>query len=135
MVSGGDWVDFESSFDGPVIETGGETGRVPIAIDDLYLCEKCVRDAAGLVGMEFAPDLRGQVSEQRKQIEALEQEIRAKDRALYAANKTVEAAIKWPISKPTGKVGLAGPPEVAPEIAQLKKSRKRSEARSGANRG
>ena len=51
-------VDMESSWDGPVIEGGvvGEDGivqdTIKVSIDELILCENCVRDAAALIGME-----------------------------------------------------------------------------------
>lgn len=52
-------VDFEAAYDGPVIE-----GSQRVYIDDLVLCEGCVREAARLVGMV----------EETKRIAALERE-------------------------------------------------------------
>jgi hypothetical protein len=50
-------IDFESSWDGPVVEGGamGENGqvisRIPVSIDELILCEDCVREGASLLGL------------------------------------------------------------------------------------
>lgn len=57
-------VDFGVSWDGPVIGEGD--GRS--FIDDLVLCEKCVRDAAALVGA-------GDVTEQAARVAMLESEL------------------------------------------------------------
>lgn len=50
-------IDFESSWDGPVIKDGimGENGeisqRVPVSIDELIVCEDCIEAAAKMLGM------------------------------------------------------------------------------------
>lgn len=52
-------VDFESSWDGPVIEGGimTEGGLVqtnlPVAIDELVICEDCLAAGAKLLGMDY----------------------------------------------------------------------------------
>lgn len=136
MVSGGQWVDFEAAWDGPVLDTGEGNSRVAVSIDDLVVCEKCVRQAGELIGLENAPDLRGQISEQRKEIEELRKEVRAKDRTISNMNATVETAIKFPIHRPSGKPKITGPKEVDEGLKKLRLSRKQSEERkpSGTNR-
>jgi hypothetical protein len=51
-------VDFEVAYDGPVIP-----GAVPRPIDDLIVCEKCLADAAKLIGLTREDMLRAQVDE------------------------------------------------------------------------
>lgn len=53
-------VDFEVAWDGPVISH--ESG-LRLQIDDLFICEDCLRSAAGLLGMVYEddPDLRKQL--------------------------------------------------------------------------
>src|SRR5882757_6391471 len=46
-------VDFEAAYDGPVLNA---TGEAPMQVDDLIICENCVRNAATLVGMIEASD-------------------------------------------------------------------------------
>lgn len=46
-------VDMEAYWDGPVTEPKGD-GHDAVAIDDLILCEACVREAASLLP-EYAP--------------------------------------------------------------------------------
>jgi hypothetical protein len=55
-------VDLEASYDGPVVEGGiiGEDGErqdtIKVSIDELVLCELCLREAAGLIGMVDGDD-------------------------------------------------------------------------------
>lgn len=61
-------VDFEAYWDGPVIN-----GSVKVAIDDLIVCENCVKRAAELLGMtEGAED---KLAKQRSEIERLKGDL------------------------------------------------------------
>lgn len=117
------FVDYEAAYDGPVIPGAGD----PVAIDDMILCEDCVKSAARLVGFEPGADLRGKISEQRKRIEELEKEVRAKDKAIVHLNDTVDGIIDFPIKRPGGKSRTIGPDHRKEELAQVRKSRARSE--------
>lgn len=50
-------VDYQAAYDGPVVEGGiiGENGevldRIAVTIDELVLCEECLRTGAELIGM------------------------------------------------------------------------------------
>lgn len=44
-------VDFGAAWDGPMIPSEHIAGHQPISVDDLIVCEECVRAAAELVGM------------------------------------------------------------------------------------
>jgi hypothetical protein len=50
-------VDFEAAWDGPVFEgegvhtgDGGARSKLPVGIDDLVICEDCLKSAAKLLG-------------------------------------------------------------------------------------
>ena len=76
-------VDFTASWDGPVVENGivGENGEVAtsvkVSIDELILCEDCVREAARLVGMvepseaDEVERLRGMLRERSEELAGL----------------------------------------------------------------
>lgn len=57
-------VDFGAFYDGPVMQAA--IGTLPHVIDDLILCEDCLRDAGRLVGL-------GDATQLNERIEALEQ--------------------------------------------------------------
>lgn len=42
-------IDFEVCYDGPIL---GGPGSIPYQVDDLILCEKCIENAAKLVGLK-----------------------------------------------------------------------------------
>lgn len=44
-------VDFDTVYDGPVVGGDPEAGIPGTPIDDLVLCERCLRDAGALVGL------------------------------------------------------------------------------------
>lgn len=95
------FVDFDAAYDGPVIP-GTPT---PVPIDDLILCEDCVRRAAELL------DLHGE----EKTIRELEQivldqqaEIAAKDKIIVGAKATIEELVDHPVAKAPGKPALVG---------------------------
>lgn len=49
-------VDFGAAWDGPMIPSEHIAGHQPVSIDDLILCDECVRAAARLIGMEDRDD-------------------------------------------------------------------------------
>lgn len=122
------FVDFEASYDGPVIP--GTSSNV--SIDDLIICEDCAKACANQIGYENGADLRGELSEQRKQIEELEKQIRAKDKTIVNLNSTVEAVIDFPPKKTSGNASIIGPASRKDELAQVKKSRHRSQRQKAA---
>lgn len=83
-------VDFEASYDGPIVEGGyaGEDGRVethiPVSIDDLIICDKCLTDAARLIGLGDVERLTAQLADK-------ERELAEKDHQLRNAGSEVQA--------------------------------------------
>lgn len=87
-------VDLDAAYDGPVLE-----GSVRVAIDDLILCEECLTQAAGLIGLVNPGDqaaelerFRAQVAEQDERllrqktyVDRLEEAVAAKPAPAKAA--------------------------------------------------
>lgn len=91
-------IDFESSWDGPVISEGimGENGviaqRVPVSIDELVICEDCLSAAARMLGMDFKH------AEKLKELRDAVQAAEERARGLEVHNQQMAAALA---SKPT----------------------------------
>jgi hypothetical protein len=86
-------IDFESSWDGPLIEGGTQDregnviSRIPVSIDELVLCEECIAAAAAELG--FSRDEAEKVKELRKQI----RELKASNAGLTDYNAKLEGAL------------------------------------------
>lgn len=72
-------VDFEASYDGPVIE-----GAPRVVIDELILCEACLTLAARQIGL-------GDVAAVEQEVALVANELRDTQDVLAQANATVEA--------------------------------------------
>lgn len=69
-------VDLEAAWDGPTFDSGvatdhGVVRNLTVAIDDLILCENCLRDAGRLVDLEDAAELKAEVEKRDEQLENL----------------------------------------------------------------
>jgi hypothetical protein len=88
-------VDFEAAWEGPTFKEGiaGEDGEIlnaiPVSIDDLILCEDCLRAAAALIGLKD-PD---EVSEYAEQLETQRDELLEKVRGFERHSANLEASI------------------------------------------
>lgn len=88
-------VDFESHWEGPMFREGvmGEDGEISntinVSIDDLVLCEDCLRAAAKLIGL-VDPD---EVAEYAEQLEKRADDLLERNRGLEEHNKQLKAAI------------------------------------------
>lgn len=78
-------VEFPAAFDGPVVNQLAvvtEPGVEAIAIDDLVLCERCLKVAAKIIGFVYAPDLVAELDAEREKTAKLEAELSDSNRAL-----------------------------------------------------
>lgn len=87
-------VDLEVAWDGPTLTEGVATGEgiqntVAVTIDDLVLCEECVRCAAGLIDM-VDPDTQSAELEQLRESNRL---LVEKVRGLEDYASRMEAAV------------------------------------------
>lgn len=64
-------VDLEASYDGPVI-AGADPDHPPVVIDELVLCEGCLREAAKLIGLKDWAELQEQVDALQARNEQME---------------------------------------------------------------
>lgn len=120
--STGNHVDFEAFYDGPVIEKDG----TKIPVDDLILCEECVRRAGELLGM-IDPKRALNVEEEAKaQLDAMKVELTAKDRVISDLQHTMKELVDHPVKRPGGRPRIRGVPKDVK--AQLTKREERSEA-------
>lgn len=100
------FVDFEVFWDGPVVPLEGKHderfAKPSVAIDDLFICEDCMKQAAGLIGL-------GDVEEAVAELEGLRAEVLELRRERLESNKRLEAvsgalegrkAVPKPESKP-----------------------------------
>ncbi|MBS1863020.1 MAG: hypothetical protein JSS68_15065 [Actinobacteria bacterium] len=97
----GRFIDFEVAYDGPVIP--GSPANIPI--DDLILCEDCVRRSAELL------DLHGEqatIAELQQIVLDQQAEIEGKDKMLTGALATIEELQDFPVKRPAGKPALVG---------------------------
>lgn len=64
-------VDFDAAYDGPVIPGTPE----PICIDDLVLCESCMREAARLLGLVDWAEAGEQIATLKTQLATAEETL------------------------------------------------------------
>jgi hypothetical protein len=85
-------VDFGAAWNGPAFPDDGSTGVVGgkvMTIDDLVICEDCLKIAAGLIGFEDPGDTRRHVAEAEQAAEELRERLHG---ALAYVAKLEEAA-------------------------------------------
>jgi len=72
------YVDCDAAWDGPVVNQVAsvmEPGVDPMAIDDLILCEDCIVEIAGLVGLSRDEEAQRKLTEQGAVIAGQDQQI------------------------------------------------------------
>lgn len=72
-------IQFPAAFDGPVLNQNEKllgSGVEVQAIDELVLCEKCLKAAAKLIGLQNVPDLLAEREAQKLEMEHVEEELR-----------------------------------------------------------
>lgn len=94
------YVDFESSWDGPIVDEGN---GMKISIDDLVICETCLLAAANMNGLDSTKDLKNENLELGVLIEKMQVEIKEKDAMINDLSHTIAALIKTPVSKKNGR--------------------------------
>lgn len=61
-------VDFDAAWDGPVINEGDKDSPAFVSIDELIICEDCLRDAGALVELRPAGRVEQERDELREQL-------------------------------------------------------------------
>lgn len=84
-------VDFGAYYDGPVMQLAGG-GQDAVAIDDLVICETCMKAAANAIGYVNAPALQTEINRVKRIQERLSQRnaaLAASLRKVLDANATL----------------------------------------------
>lgn len=84
-------VDFSAYYDGPVVPAAEGEGVVQVAIDDLVICEQCLKEAAELVGMGDTEREREEIQRLRYELEAAAEREAAAVRLVSQLEKAAEA--------------------------------------------
>lgn len=107
------YVDFEAAFDGPVLP-----GAIPVAIDDLILCENCLKEAFSILDPQGKDET---IAELTQMVIDQQTEIDAKDKAIQGFRATTNELVDHPVASFPGKPKLEG---VSPEVRkQITKAR------------
>ena len=109
--STGEHVDFEVFWDGPVIDSEGHK----YTIDDLFLCESCVKTAARLLGWQEPSGESEERAAMEEEIQSLKREISAKNALLGNYQHTLDTVVEFPFKRKGGH----------PEIVGLDKQKKK----------
>ncbi len=100
-------VDFEVAHEGPVVTRHGESvsaeNTVPIPIDDLVICEDCLRAASSLLGWGDTAEIEQRTRALEATITELKEEATGKDRQIVNLTKTADFLVEHPIKKPAVK--------------------------------
>lgn len=90
-------VDFESYYDGPVIDT--ESG-IKVSIDDLIICDQCLKNAGALVGLFPADDLKQENQELGETVEEKDDQIKVQHELISDLEKTLAKFTDEKIQRP-----------------------------------
>lgn len=92
------YVDFESSWDGPVFQDkvatgdGGEVTNLAVSIDELILCEECLTAAANALGFVLPDEQTDKIGELEGQLDNLRDRVLERDQ--YAERLQAALALK-----------------------------------------
>ena len=104
-------VDFEAYYDGPVIN-----GDIKVSIDDLIICEECMRAGAELLGYIKDDESRDLILEYIDQVDKMDKQITQLEQEKRDLIFTVEHVTKHP-PKPTSRPKVAR--YAIPDITEL----------------
>lgn len=95
-----DYIDFESFWDGPVID---HANGMKQPIDDLIICETCLKDAAKFIGLGYAKDLKDENRELGVALEKRDNKIKEKDKMIADLTHSLDELVKNPVKRPGGR--------------------------------
>lgn len=100
-------VDFQAAWDGPTFREGVAVAEgdvrtnLTVAIDDLIICENCLRDAGMLVGLDDAHVLHGRFDVAQEKIRDLSERLAGQ--ADYIAKLEAAAAARGRLEETLGR--------------------------------
>jgi hypothetical protein len=122
------YVDFETSYDGPVVTRYGERAEsgqtIATPVDDLVMCEECLRAGALLIDMEPKGDTGMLIADKDRMIQNLKVEVAAKDRAISDLSHSVGVVIDHPVKRPARPPKVTGPDSHADGLKKVRSNRR-----------
>lgn len=119
-----EYVNFESAYDGPVIDD--PNGTVKTYIDKIVICEDCVRQGARLLGLDNIERYVSEIEAQEGVVKELETEIARKDKAIADLTFTVGTLMDHPVKRTAGRPHLRGPDTHTAELKEYRKAREQA---------
>lgn len=95
------YVDFDAAYDGPVIP--GSPVNIPV--DDLVICENCLKEAFALLDLH---GMRAEAELLSERIKVLEDDNEKKDRMIANQFSTIGHLVQHPIKRPSGLPAIVG---------------------------
>jgi hypothetical protein len=99
-------VDFEAAWEGPTFKEGivGEGGEIEngilVSVDDLIICEDCLKAAAALLGLKDPDELAEYAETLEKRVDELLEQVRGYE--LHTQNLESSIASKRELAEVTG---------------------------------
>jgi hypothetical protein len=125
------YVDFEVFYDGPVVTRYGERAEsgqtVAHPVDDLIICEECLRAGAALIGLADSEKTDAVIDDMRAEIDALKKEISAKDKAVADLEFSMGVAIDYPVKRPARPPRVMGPKSHDDEVKRLRSTKRKAD--------
>jgi hypothetical protein len=96
-------VDFGASTDGPVTDVipVGAIGVVGHVIDEIVLCEDCIKEAAALLGLGDVTELQARLEAAETTNDALHEQLRGQRDSVTSALDTLKAHVTGETPPPT----------------------------------
>jgi hypothetical protein len=104
-------IDFGAFYDGPILPSGADqVGVVGLAVDDLVICEECLKAAAAQLGLGDAEQVEAEKDELAGRVEELSERLAGAMALISAQEKAAEERGKLeaqlrPKRKPRGTSG------------------------------
>ena len=120
-----EYVNMESAYDGPVVRISDNIP--PVYVENIVVCEDCVKAAAGLLGMEDTGPLSEHVSGLEAYTDQLEAEVKEKDATISDMGHTIGTLLDKPVKRPGRRPQLKGPASHDKEMKELRSARTKAE--------
>ena len=120
-----EYVNMESAYDGPVVRISDNIP--PVYVENIVICEGCVKAAARLLGMEDTGPLSEHVSGLEAYADQLEAEVKSKDAVISDLTHTVGVLMDKPVKRPNRRPQLKGPESHEKELKEMRSDRAKSE--------
>jgi hypothetical protein len=125
------YVDFEVFYDGPVVTRYGERAQdgqtVAHPVDDMIICEECLRAGAALIGLADSERAEEELLRLNARIAELEKEIAAKDKAVADLEFSMGVAIDYPVKRPARPPRVMGPKSHDDEVKRLRSTKRKAD--------